>query len=81
MWALVTRVDGIEVVVRSGGCRCLGDHVLLQLRTTIVAWASGDTWRDSQFVSGRSTEQYYSYLVVLYIAEVVNCFIDCDIYM
>ena len=41
----------IVVVVRSGGCRCLGDHVVL-LRATIVARPSGDTWGDSQFVSG-----------------------------
>ena len=49
---LMTRVGRIVVVVCSSGCRCLGDHVSLQLRATIVARASGDTWRDSQFVSG-----------------------------
>ena len=36
LWVIVTRVDKIVVVVRSGGCRCLGNHVLLQVRVTIV---------------------------------------------
>ena len=52
LWVIVSWVDKIVVVVRSGGCRCLGDHVLLQLRATIVARPSSDTWRGSQFVSG-----------------------------
>ena len=52
VWAFVTRVDRIVVVVRSSGCRCL-DRVSLQLRATIVARPSGDTWGDSQFVLGR----------------------------
>ena len=37
MWALVTWVGKIVVVVRSSGCRCLGDRALLQLRATTVA--------------------------------------------
>ena len=41
------RVDRIVVVVRSSRCGCLGDRVSLQLRAM-----SGDTWGDSQFVSG-----------------------------
>ena len=27
-WVILTWVGRIVVVVRSGGCRCLGDHVL-----------------------------------------------------
>ena len=46
VWALVTRVGKIVVVVRSSGCRCLGDRALLQLRATTVAWVSGNTWWD-----------------------------------
>ena len=52
VWALVTRVGKIVVVVRSSGCRCLGDRALLQLHAMTVARASGNTWWDSQFVSG-----------------------------
>ena len=37
VWALVTQVGRIVVVVRSSGCRCLGDRVSLQLRTTSLS--------------------------------------------
>ena len=56
LWVIVTRVD--KMVVRSGGCRCPGNHVLLQLRATIVARPSGGMWGDSQFVSGAHSERY-----------------------
>ena len=62
---IVTRVYKVVVVVRSGGCHCLGNHVLLQVRATIVALPSGDMWGDGQFCLRRSMERYYRYLVVL----------------
>ena len=56
VWALMTRVGKTVVVVHSCGCHCLGDHTSLQVRASTVAWANGETWWDSQFASGRSTE-------------------------
>ena len=54
----------IVVVVRSArwaDVGCLGNRVLLH----DGGGPSGYTWGGSQFVSGRSTERYYSYLVML----------------
>ena len=44
VWALVTRVGRTVVVVHISGCRCLGDHALLQVRSSTVARVSGNTW-------------------------------------
>ena len=53
VWTLVTRVGRTVVVVHSSGCHCLGDHASLQVRTSTVARASGNTWWDSQLEPGR----------------------------
>ena len=52
VWDLMLRVGRSVVVGHSSGCRCPGDHVSLQVRTSTVAWVSDGTWWDSQFVWG-----------------------------
>ena len=44
---------------------CLGNHVLLQVRATIVADQAVARGETVSFFSGRSTERYNRYLVML----------------
>ena len=65
VWALVTRVGKIIVVVHSSGCHCLGDHTLLQVRASTVARASGNTWWGVSWSQGIEQSGSIVYLVVL----------------
>ena len=48
LWVIVSRVDGLQLWSAVGGCRCLGNHVSLQVRATIVA---GQAVTCGEFVS------------------------------
>ena len=48
-----------------GGCWLSGQPRAVTSSRHDGGGPSGDTWGGSQFVSGRSTERYYSYLVML----------------
>ena len=48
-----------------GGCWLSGQPRAVTSSRHDGGGPSGDTWGGSQFVSGRSTERYYSYLVIL----------------